>query len=202
MSSNQHARHKRHSSEKRVNSTIVMTTNKYKINDKVNNKHSGEKLSKRHGLNINLSATPIKSLSKNTKRAQTKPALNTIDISYNNERHNFVSNNNYNKQRKSYSISKSKRSRFKKRISAPIILPTSTTPSANLATNVSTPYYSNIDKCIDLLSHNKEINKMIRSNGRPRAYSKTRKISELDLYDIDCDNVDDDDDDDDDDDED
>jgi len=205
--------------------------------------YSPNKLSvKRRGLNINLNATPIESLAKNTKKARSKPAPNTMDITRNSDKsYNFVSTH-YNKKRKS----RSRSSRFKKRISAPIILPTSTTPSlstisgsvtANISHNTpNTPYYnnysngdgvkhkkkskktkkkktettntnlpnlstleetiiekekkdnnsssssSNLDESDEYLDET-EINAMMRScrrisKSRPRAYSKTRRISQ------------------------
>ena len=207
-------------------------------------RHSSKK---RRGLNINLSATPIKSLTKNTRKARSKPTLNTRDITKNlnnNQIYNFVITNDK-KNKSSNRIN----ARYRKRISAPIILPKSTTPSANLEyisknNTPNTPYYSNnnhkhknknknkykqdsntntnfqetiIEKpslyeshknninysrksithstCSGALSYDdeddesdeyldeKEINEMIRScrrisKSRPRAYSKTRRVSQ------------------------
>ena len=81
---------------------------------------------KRPHLKISLGAAPIDSLIQNTKRAQSKPALNTMDLTATtNNKHN---NNNNNNGAYTYSFTHDY-SGYKKRESAPIILPTSTTPS-------------------------------------------------------------------------
>eukprot|EP01083_Nonionella_stella_P140185 429267_1 len=150
-------------------------------------------------LKLDLGAASIQSLSKNTYKSQSKPSRNTIDLTQSTHRNALSSI----KSRKSYSkpVSTSLYStRFKKRISAPIIVPQSgsATATANLD-GISTPYFHNIapiegplpislleaDEDADEDAHEyldeDEINEMIRSCRRKsglRSYSKSRRVSQ------------------------
>lgn len=152
---------------------------------------------KRRGLNINLSAAPIQSLSKNTAKARSKPTLSTRDMArtlhskpyeYATEhmpnakvstplshslarrakhRHTHHQLSTHSKPSKhilmnmNMNVTSTYSARYKKRISAPIILPCSTTQLQHESTiqqhgggvtvttleplnTPNTPYYSNI----------------------------------------------------------
>ena len=189
MSSSRDAKRKRHSTKKRRSIRSSRSDHTLRKDKNNGNTMSSKRRSnrsdgnsavfslKRRGLNINLSATPIKSLTKNTKKARTKPT-DTTDITKSDvEPYNFILESQY---------KKSVNSRYRKRISAPIILPnstttpsissmstTTTTSTTTVTPTPNTPYYPNIANYNGVSNHS--VTNSHRSSNKSNKTKKHKK---------------------------